>query len=332
MSATVCAACGQELLPVLEMCFDCELGSPSPPPAHRATRRYRFDRLAGDQARLAVVLRTLCPSAPEEDVEWLAREGDFDVVAEVTSAEEQRLTAALEACGPRVAPSADVPPSSTVLRFSIQGRVPAKLAASAVIGGVTGALGMPIVPAAAVVMGCVLLARMPHVVERRLTVERAQVGKYVGVIDEAVVAEARAVRAAVLSPELRNLLRACLAHAAEISGAVRDGGAHVAVEGVRRADAAVAQLTRTMLRLVARAQRIAPPAGAAQSAQPYRGDARPHRGTLEQLHAFAADFGALRASAAQLRAKDTSGAAAAALLAGTTRLTNACASALEAIG
>jgi hypothetical protein len=331
MSAIVCAACGQELLPGLEMCFDCELGSPSPPPAPRATRRYRFDKLANDQARLAMVLRTLCPSAPEDDVEWLARERDFDIVAEVTNAQEQRLTAVLETCGPRVAPSADVPPSSTAMRFSVEGRVREKLAASAVIGGVTGALGVPIVPVAAVVMGCMLFARMPHVVERRLTVERAQVDKYVGVIDEAVVAEARAARVAVLSPELRDLLRACVAYAAEISCALRDGGAHLAVEGVRRADAAVAQLTRTMLKLVTKAQRIAPATEAARGSPPYRGEARPYRGALDQLHTFAADFGALRASAAQLRAKDTSGAAAAALLAATTRLTNACASALGAL-
>ncbi|HEY2511175.1 MAG TPA: hypothetical protein VGI39_09975 [Polyangiaceae bacterium] len=331
MSDVVCAACGQELLPALEMCFDCELGNASPSPVARSPRRFRPGMLADDQARLTAVLKTLCPSARDEDVEWLAREREFDIVADVTPAQERRLAAALEACGLRVVASPDVPPSTTAVRLSAEGRVREKLAASAVLGGVTGALGVPLVPAAAVVMGCVLLSRMPRVVERRLTVGRTQVDAYLGVLDEAVLTEARAVRGTLSSPALRDLLRACLASAAEISGAARDGGLHLAVAGVRRADAAVAELARTLFKLVAKSQRIAPAREVAPSGKPYRAEPAGSQAALEQLRAFAADFRALQTSAAQLRARETAGAAASALVTASTRLSNACASALGAL-
>ena len=331
MSGVVCAACGEELLPGLEMCFDCELGSASPAPAKRAARRFRFDTFADDQARLATVLATLCPSAHDEDVDWLARQRDVDVVAEVTPIQEQRLTAALEACGLRVAPSPDVPPTVTTVRFSTGGRVREKLAASAVLGGVTGVLGVPLVPAAAVVMGCVLVTRMPHIVERRLNVGRAQADELLGVIDEAVLTEARAVRASLQSAPLRDVLRTTLANAGEISFAVRDGGAHLGAAGARRADAAVTELARALIKLVAKSQRIAPVTEVAPAGKPYRGETRAYPAALEQLRGFAADFGGLRTSAAQMRTRETSAAASVALVAAATRLTHACANALGAL-
>jgi hypothetical protein len=145
-----------------------------------------------------------------------------------------------------------------------------------------------------------------------------------------VLAEARTARAAIASPALLDIVRACLEHAADISRAVRSGGAHVTVERVRRADTALADLTRTMLKLAAKSERLAS-SPAAQGARSYRSESRAYTGAVEQLRGFTSELGALLSSAEQVRTKDAAGPAAAALLVATTRLTNTCASALGAM-
>jgi hypothetical protein len=228
-----------------------------------------------------------------------------------------------------VVASNDVPPSSSTLHFALGGRVLGKLGASVVIGGAAAALGVPLVPISALLMGGVLLARTPRVVVRRITLQRAQANAHLGPLDQAVLDEVRAARAAIASPALLGLLRSSLGYAAEVAGSVRSSGAHLTVEGYRQADAHVAQVTRTISKLAVKLQTLA--RASTPDAAPYRGQVRAYDAVLGQLQALADRLAALRAPAAQIRVPDQARSALAAVLAGLKPLSDDCANAMGAV-
>lgn len=320
MSGTVCASCGQDLLPRLEICFDCELASTSPPEPARPAQRYHCEP-TGDRKALTDALKALFPDAAAEDVAWIAKQPYFDIVAELTSAQEQRLSELLRAHGTQVATTENVPPAARGVRLCFDGLVREKLGATCVIGGASLALGISIVPAAAAVMGVALLSRVPRLVERRLSMARPQADAYLAVMDEAVIAHARTARSSITSPAVLDILRHCLASCAEMSAKLRDGGAHLSNAGLKKIDAELTQLTRVVMKLAVAAHRMAPTADAT-SGEPYRTSVLAHETAMNQLRAVAKRIDALKASAAQARATDS--AALATLLSRTTEAKSMC--------
>jgi hypothetical protein len=298
MSATVCASCGKDLLPGLEICFDCEL--PTPAIARpRAVRRYRINEPPNEPARLASLLAALCPAMPKEDVSWLVAKGSFDIVAEVTTEEDARLFALLQARAPQIRALEDARGQSS-LRLSFSGRVREKLAAAAVVGCLGVAFGVPLVPFAAVAMSGVLVSRMVRIVPRRLLVERVQIGALLGPLPEAIVAEARAARVTITSPAVLEAFRVGFSTAAEVSSALRSAGAHLTIDAVSAADGEVSRVAKAVSKLALAAERAVPRTPPPSTGAPYRIPGT-YDATLAQLAEVTRKLAELRATVAQVQ-------------------------------
>jgi hypothetical protein len=329
MTATVCASCSRDLLPGLEICFDCELPTPAAVQP-RAVRRYRINEPPNDQGGLASLLSTLCPAMSKDDVSWLVATGSFDIVAEVTPQEDARLFALLHARAPKIRALEDARGQSS-LRLSFAGRVREKLAATVVMGGVSVALGVPWVPLAAFAMSGVLVSRMVRIVPRRLLVERAQISALLGPLPEDIIAEARAARVSITSPAVLEAFRVGFGTVAQVSSALRSEGAHLTIEAVSTADGEVSRVAKVVSKLALAAQRAVPQTPPPSTGAPYRTPGA-YDATLAQLAEVTQKLAALRGAAAQVRVDQPRGEVLAALRTGAKQLAHASTQILDAVG
>jgi hypothetical protein len=301
MSATVCAACMAPLIPSLDICFDCDLRVARDEP--RAGRRYRVDGVRGDASRLASALRALCEGARAEDVDWMARQSTFDVVADVTAAQEERIAAMLRACGTRftLVQLPGGPP--TGVRMVWDGHVPAKMGASVAIGVFTLWIGAPIATVAAVGMIALLAARATRFVPREVTSTRARADELLGPVDAQLLADLRAARASMSDPKLIELVRALVAHVGDLATKLREDASHLTLAPFARADAALTQLARSSLKLAVAADRARPRGGAEEAAAPYRSSSGYDEG-VQRLRRIQQKLGDMRATVMAIRAGD----------------------------
>lgn len=263
-AATTCARCGASLLPHVAMCFDCDLAqSAALPPA--SVRRYRVVGPLKDPVKLAAALLRLAPAASQSQVDALFRQPVFDVRADLRPSEEARLRELLDECAARyfVAPDEAL----TSLRFEMNGRAGAKAATTLAIGGATAALGVPLVPFAAVAMLGLLVARAVRSVTLEIEASRAASAELLGVVAPSVLDEARVARSASDGDSLE-AFRECLVSLLELAATVRRGAAHLVRPDLARADAAVARVARLAARVAALP--VSPPAS---GHAPYRADA-----------------------------------------------------------
>ncbi|MBI5536340.1 MAG: hypothetical protein HY898_26705 [Deltaproteobacteria bacterium] len=267
MTETVCAACNEPLLPILEICAKCELESV--PVVERRDYRVRIEGGVGDAFRVSKALRALAPPASAGDVGAMAGRASFDVLLSATAPEALRLRTLLDRCGARHLwiDAADGPPRG--LRLDWSGRVREKALVVAGFAAAAWFLSVPWVPFVGLLVTVVVASRalVMDVCEISLSTDRVRHG--LGILDERVMCEARGARRCAVTDQGLATVGACLSDAAKWSMILRGNGAHLTDPEVGALDEELVRLEIAFLRCAAASEHARGTAGE----QPYRSTA-----------------------------------------------------------
>ena len=299
----ICALCGDELLPCLELCFDCDLAAQSPAPRRRQLRHYSIAGVTDDRAPLLSTLALLCPTLSAEDATWLVQRGGFALTGEVTAEEHARLLSLLQTGAREVVSRELAPPPATGLRISLSRPNAGKLAAAAAIGGTALALGTPVMLLAALAMTGVVVSRMPHAVDRVVPIQPAELDAFLSPLPEDVVVSARVARTNVHSPAVLNMLRRSLADTAQIADAWRRSGFHLLRDDVRSVDDKLARFAKALFKVAVAADRFAMPSDRRRGGD-YRQAGNAPDAAETELQKAATELASLRAAVTRSKPAD----------------------------
>ncbi len=278
----------------LELCLSCE-APPMPAPPRR--RRRLEVRPAGDPARLEGLLVAL--GAERQLAASQVALDRFDLVSDLSSIAEARLTTLIGATGAECLPTERyVPAAEHAASWVVDGRGLAKLATVLGLGGAAIAGGVPWVPVAALVATVSVVVSWVRVVPRELALEASRLSARLE-IDAGLQAEVHTVRRELRDLRVIELLRACVTGFLDAMVRLRASGAHLLLPELARADRQLLEQLRRTLTVCASAGRLsmaiadAPPERAA-------GLERSREGLLEELEHVPQRIAVLTASLALL--------------------------------
>jgi hypothetical protein len=330
MTDAVCAACTAPLVPVLEVCFDC--GLREAPTEARTLRRYRIAP-GRDRTRLLRGLSALNPEAVADPLPWIVEGDKFDLLADVTPAQESTIFALAHASTASVTPVTAPSASPRSARFAWDHGIPVKMGTCAALGGSALWLGIPLVPFASSLMLVLLAARATRWVAREVNVLPARANALLGPVDGQFVADLRAARSRMTEPEVVEIVQTLVGHVAEISQRLRDGAAHLWMPTFSRADAALSDFARSALRLALAANRAGPQSDPPEdpTGRRYSRSIRRYEDATRNLRSIDADLLGMRDLVAATRPEDGDSAALSTAHRTLLKLKDDCTSALGAV-
>ncbi|MEI9936388.1 MAG: hypothetical protein WDO69_04105 [Pseudomonadota bacterium] len=251
---TPCAGCGAQLPATSFKCLEC---AAEPEIVVRRRTGVELKVMDSEVSRLESAL-LLMTGAPRESVRAIVERLQLELVAELTAAELDQLSAALSQLGVSFRQSQLTPTlTQHSLRFEFDAHFLLRLAVVLSVAVGTAFLGASAISWLALPVILVhcwgAVERIPHALE----IPRSFVEEKLGAVDRTVWNELTVVRRGIKGPEGASAARRCLAPLAAIIEQIRSGGLHLTRADFSNLDHDAHALLRRSFRLAAAADRVA---------------------------------------------------------------------------